>query len=101
MEPAPTRAHRAPGHAHRKSSRHPRPSPRPITPSRGGVKHRGELSEDRKDANEAISRFRARMEHIIAHLKNWKILSHRYRGPLEKIGEVIRTVVGPHFFRYA
>ncbi len=61
----------------------------------------GELSPDRKQANQAINRFRARMEHIIAHLKNWKILSHRYRGPLDKIGEVIRAVVGLHFFRFA
>jgi hypothetical protein len=61
----------------------------------------GELSPDRKQANQALNRFRARAEHIIAHLKNWKILSHRYRGPLDKIGEVIKAVVGLHFFRYA
>jgi DDE superfamily endonuclease len=61
----------------------------------------GDLSDDRKEANQAISRFRARMEHIIAHLKNWKILSHRYRGPLDKLDEIIRAVVGLHFFRYA
>ena len=41
------------------------------------------------------------MEHIIAHLKNWKILSHRYRGPLDKLGEVIRAIVALHFFRYS
>jgi hypothetical protein len=40
-------------------------------------------------------------EHIIAHLKNWKILSHRYRGPLDKLGEAIRAIVTLHFFRYA
>ena len=61
----------------------------------------GELSEDRKDANKTLNQFRARMEHIIAHLKNWKMLSHRYRGPLDKLGEVIRAIVALHFFRYA
>jgi hypothetical protein len=60
-----------------------------------------ELSDDRKDANKVLNQFRARMEHIIAHLKNWKILSHRYRGPLDKLGEVIRAIVALHFFRYA
>jgi hypothetical protein len=60
-----------------------------------------ELSEDRQQANKVLNQFRARMEHIIAHLKNWKILSHRYRGPLDKLGEAIRAVVALHFFRYA
>jgi hypothetical protein len=60
-----------------------------------------ELSEDRKQANRALNQYRARAEHIIAHLKNWKILSHRYRGPLDKITEVIQAVVALHFFRYA
>jgi hypothetical protein len=60
-----------------------------------------ELSEDRMHANKALNQFRARMEHIIAHLKNWKMLSHRYRGPLDKLGEVIRAIVALHFFRYS
>jgi DDE superfamily endonuclease len=60
-----------------------------------------ELSEDRAQANQALSRYRARMEHIIAHVKNWKILSHRYRGPLDKLPEAIRAVVALHFFRYS
>jgi hypothetical protein len=59
-----------------------------------------ELSDDRAQANKVLNQFRARMEHIIAHLKNWKILSHRYRGPLDKLGEVIRAIVALHFFRY-
>jgi hypothetical protein len=41
------------------------------------------------------------MEHIIAHVKNWKILSHRYRGPLDKLPEAVRAVVALHFFRYS
>jgi hypothetical protein len=60
-----------------------------------------ELSTDRQQANRALNQFRARMEHIIAHLKNWKILSHRYRGPLDKLGEVICAIVALHFFRYS
>jgi hypothetical protein len=60
-----------------------------------------EISEDRQLANKALNAFRARMEHIIAHLKNWKILSHRYRGPLDKLGEAIRAIVALHFFRYS
>jgi hypothetical protein len=60
-----------------------------------------ELSGDRAEANKTLNQFRARMEHIIAHLKNWKMLSHRYRGPLDKLGEAIRAIVALHFFRYA
>jgi hypothetical protein len=41
------------------------------------------------------------MEHIIAHLKNWKMLSHRYRAPLDKLPEAIKAVQALHFFRYS
>ena len=60
-----------------------------------------DLPADRQQANKTLNGFRARAEHIIAHLKNWKILSHRYRGPLDKLGEVIHAIVALHFFRYA
>ena len=41
------------------------------------------------------------MEHAIAHLKTWRMLSEeggRYRGPLGKYPEVVKAIVGLFFF---
>lgn len=51
------------------------------------------------EANTAISRFRSHNEHVIAHLKNWKMLSHRYRSPLRKLPETVRAIVALQLFR--
>ncbi|MGA5134922.1 transposase family protein [Streptomyces olivoreticuli] len=40
-----------------------------------------ERSEADKRFNQSISRLRAAVERAIAHLKDWKILATRYRGP--------------------
>ena len=50
-------------------------------------------------ANTAIAGFRSHNEHVIGHLKNWKILSHRYRPPLEKLSETIRAIAALQLFR--
>jgi hypothetical protein len=44
----------------------------------------GELTDNQKQVNTDLSGIRAAVERAIAHLKNWKILSGRYRGPLDK-----------------
>jgi hypothetical protein len=59
----------------------------------------GELSDDRKQVNTDLSALRAAVERAIAHLKNWKILSARYRGPLDKFDSVVETVVALAFFK--
>jgi len=59
----------------------------------------GELTDNQKQVNTDLSGIRAAVERAIAHLKNWKVLSGRYRGPLEKLPSVIRTVVTLAFFK--
>ena len=61
----------------------------------------GELTDNQKEANWKINGFRSHNEHVIGHLKNWKMLSHRYRAPLEKLAAAVRAIVALHFFRYA
>lgn len=59
----------------------------------------GELTENQAQVNTDLSAVRAAVERAIAHLKNWKILSGRYRGPLDKLPSVVRTVVTLAFFK--
>ena len=49
--------------------------------------------------NHTIAAFRSHNEHVIAHLKNWKMLSHRYRGPLNKLTEAVQAIVALQLFR--
>lgn len=51
------------------------------------------------EANTTIASFRSHNEHVIGHLKNWKMLSHRYRPPLEKLPEAIRAIIALQLFR--
>jgi hypothetical protein len=60
----------------------------------------GELSEDRKQANRDLSAIRAAVEHAISHLKNWKILGGRCRGPLSKYPSIVKTVAALHFYKF-
>ena len=49
--------------------------------------------------NKGLSSSRAAVERAISHLKNWKVLSGRYRGRLADFPKVIRTVVALEIFR--
>jgi hypothetical protein len=60
----------------------------------------GELSPDRDDANKALSKIRAVVEHAISHLKNWKILGGRCRAPLHKYNSIVQAVTALHFFKF-
>jgi hypothetical protein len=60
----------------------------------------GELSDDRAQANTALSAIRAAVERVISHLKNWKIIGGRCRAPLSKYESIIRTVTALHFFKF-
>ena len=42
-----------------------------------------------KDFNTAIARIRVNIEHCIAQLKTWRILSHGYRGRLKELPGII------------
>lgn len=53
----------------------------------------GELTDNQKQL------IRAAVERAVSHLKNWKILSGRYRGPLDKFPSVVLTVVALAFFK--
>ena len=53
----------------------------------------GELSWGQRVSNYVHNAIRAVVERAIAQLKKWRVLSAGYRGPLSRVGEVIRTVV--------
>jgi hypothetical protein len=55
--------------------------------------------EAHKQAAAAIAKIRWAVEHAIAHLKNWKILSTRYRGPWHRLPTVIHTVASLELFK--
>lgn len=60
----------------------------------------GELHPSQTDFNTALSAIRAAVEHAIAHLKTWRILSEeggRYRAPLDKYPSLLKAVVGLFF----
>ena len=52
------------------------------------------LTKDERTYNHALSRFRVRVEHAIARLKSFRILSERYRYPKGRYGVKISTVAG-------
>jgi hypothetical protein len=49
-------------------------------------------TEADKQAASSIAKIRWAVEQAIAHLKNWKILSTRYRGPWNKLATVVHAV---------
>jgi hypothetical protein len=61
----------------------------------------GELYPSQLEFNTALSKIRAAVEHAIAHLKTWRMLSEeggRYRAPLEKYPSMLKAVIGLFFF---
>jgi hypothetical protein len=60
-----------------------------------------DLNAGQIEFNTGLSKIRAAVEHAIAHLKIWRMLSEeggRYRAPLEKYPSMIRAVIGLFFF---
>ena len=60
-----------------------------------------DLNADQVEFNTSLSKARAAVEHAIAHLKTWRMLSEeggRYRAPLEKYPSMIKAVIGLFFF---
>jgi hypothetical protein len=61
----------------------------------------GELHHADAEFNTHLSRIRAPVEHAIAHLKTWRMLSEeggRYRPPIEKYASMLKAVIGLFFF---
>jgi DDE superfamily endonuclease/Helix-turn-helix of DDE superfamily endonuclease len=60
-----------------------------------------DLTTAQAEFNTALSKIRAAVEHAIAHLKTWRILSEeggRYRAPIEKYQSMLEAVIGLYFF---
>ncbi|EST18958.1 hypothetical protein M878_44385 [Streptomyces roseochromogenus subsp. oscitans DS 12.976] len=49
--------------------------------------------------NRSFGKLRAAVERAIAHLKDWKILATRYRGPLTRFPAIARTVTALAFYK--
>jgi hypothetical protein len=61
----------------------------------------GDLDTSQTEFNTALSKIRAAVEHAIAHLKTWRMLSEeggRYRAPIQKYQSMLKTVIGLYFF---
>ncbi|MER6076400.1 transposase family protein [Streptomyces sp. NPDC001817] len=58
-----------------------------------------ERSTGDKVANRSVNTLRAAVEQAIAHLKDWKILATRYRGPLTRFALVTKTVTALAFYK--
>jgi DDE superfamily endonuclease len=61
----------------------------------------GDLNASQADFNTALSKIRAAVEHAIAHLKTWRMLSEeggRYRAPIQKYQSMLQAVIGLYFF---
>ena len=52
-----------------------------------------------KDFNTAIARIRVNVEHCIAQLKTWRILSHGYHGRLKELPGIIHLVTNLEILR--
>jgi hypothetical protein len=61
----------------------------------------GKLDESQAAFNTALSKIRAAVEHAIAHLKTWRMLSEeggRFRPPLCKFESALKAITGLFFF---
>jgi hypothetical protein len=59
-----------------------------------------DLDSAQTEFNTTLSKMRAAVEHAIAHLKTWRMLSEeggRYRAPIDKYASVVKAIVGLYF----
>lgn len=59
------------------------------------------LTDRERTLNRSLSAVRSAIERAIAHLKNWKTLKTRYRGPLDRFPSLLRTIAALHFYQAA
>jgi hypothetical protein len=60
-----------------------------------------DLHENQAEFNTQLSKIRAAVEHAIAHLKTWRMLSEeggRYRPPINKYASMLKAITGLFFF---
>lgn len=64
---------------------------------------RKQPGQDRSDSeiefNRAVASRRASAEHVIAHLKNWKLLATGYRGLLDRFPMFLDVIVTLEIYR--
>lgn len=90
--PSPFSAHCVSAAAAQTTGDAPRPRIVLHTPTkkpRGGT-----LSPEQKERNRQIGRIRVIVEHIIGHLKNWRMLAERFRCALSIYTAVFLTIAG-------
>jgi len=54
----------------------------------------GEVTADQKERNRRISKVRILVEHVLAHLKNWRVLAERFRCALRIYTDIFRAIAG-------
>jgi hypothetical protein len=59
----------------------------------------GELLDWQKEFNTGVNKIRWKIEQVISHFKNWKIISTGYRRPIGTFPQTITAVVALHFYR--
>lgn len=60
-----------------------------------------DLDDPRSEFNKYLSKIRSAVEHAVAKVKTWRMLSEeggRYRCPLEKYENMLAAVTGLFFF---
>lgn len=57
------------------------------------------LTEAEKDQNRILSSYRVKVEHVFAHMKNYKILSQKFRGSKQLARDSFEIVAGLHNFK--
>jgi DDE superfamily endonuclease/Helix-turn-helix of DDE superfamily endonuclease len=62
---------------------------------------KAEMTTHDQRFNASISSIRAAVERANSHLQNWKILTTRFRPPLEKFPATLRAIVGLYFLKRA
>ncbi|MBS2967146.1 transposase [Actinocrinis puniceicyclus] len=62
---------------------------------------KAELTAHDQRFNASVSSIRAAVERTNSHLQNWKILTTRFRPPLEKFPATLRAIVGLYYLKWA
>ena len=57
------------------------------------------LTTSARKFNKMVAAQRASVERVIAHLKNWRVLSSGYRGLLDRFGPVLDAVTKLEIYR--
>jgi hypothetical protein len=56
-------------------------------------------TDSARDCNQVIASYRASIERVIAHLKNWKLLGTGYRGLLDRFPMFLGAITKLEIYR--